>query len=155
MAQQTFRETYAAFNDPEDMDLYISQVYAPNAIRNELSGTGGRYYLADLDGQPVGFVKLREEPVRRLESNKQALEIQRLYVLKDYQGYQVGRALMDHVKGIAREEGFAAIWLQVWQKNQKAIRFYQTAGFVVYNTAPFQLGKDVQSDFLMKYDLYL
>ena len=57
------------------------------------------------------------------------------------------------VKHLAKSEGFKAIWLQVWQKNNKAIRFYQKVGFVVYETATFILGDDVQQDFLMRYDL--
>jgi len=58
------------------------------------------------------------------------------------------------IKELARKDGYQTIWLQVWQKNNKAIRFYQKAGFTVFETASFLLGSSSQQDFLMRYDLY-
>lgn len=155
MARQTFQETYGEFNDPLNMEIYLQEQFSESIIRKELEDPHARYFIASLDGKSVGFVKLRNDrKAKSLEKNR-TIEIQRIYVLKEYQGYQIGKALMDFVKKMAREERYQNIWLQVWQKNQRALRFYQTAGFVVFDTTTFQLGKDIQADFLMKYDLYL
>jgi ribosomal protein S18 acetylase RimI-like enzyme len=67
----------------------------------------------------------------------------------------VGKALMEKIKSLAKEESYPVIWLQVWQQNSKAIRFYQNAGFVVYETTGFRFGNEIHQDFLMRHDLYL
>jgi ribosomal protein S18 acetylase RimI-like enzyme len=61
---------------------------------------------------------------------------------------------MEKIKSLGKEENYPVIWLQVWQQNHKAIRFYQNAGFVVYETTGFRFGNDIQQDYLMRYDLY-
>ena len=43
-----------------------------------------------------------------------------------------------------------AIWLGVWEENNKAIAFYKRHGFEVFGSHPFKLGGDLQRDLLMK-----
>ncbi|MEN9961197.1 MAG: Protease synthase and sporulation negative regulatory protein 1, partial [Bacteroidota bacterium] len=38
----------------------------------------------------------------------------------------------------------------VWEKNSRAIRFYEKQGFVAFDQHIFQLGEDAQTDILMK-----
>lgn len=45
------------------------------------------------------------------------------------------------------------LWLGVWEHNQKAIAFYQKWGFVKTGVHNFQLGNDLQHDWLMEKDL--
>ena len=153
LARKTFIETYGEFNDPSNVELYVSESFSDHVISEELSTPHARFYIAYLDGIPVGFCKLRNDRQPKAIEGR-TLEVQRIYVLKEFQGYHVGKALMDKVKQLAREEKYPVIWLQVWQKNDKAIRFYQNAGFVVYETTGFQFGKETQQDYLMRYDLY-
>jgi ribosomal protein S18 acetylase RimI-like enzyme len=42
------------------------------------------------------------------------------------------------------------IWLDVWERNARAIAFYQKWGFAVVGTQTFQLGSDLQNDLLMQ-----
>jgi ribosomal protein S18 acetylase RimI-like enzyme len=41
------------------------------------------------------------------------------------------------------------MWLSVWQKNPRAIAFYQKWGFEIAGTATFTIGSDVQTDWIM------
>jgi ribosomal protein S18 acetylase RimI-like enzyme len=41
------------------------------------------------------------------------------------------------------------VWLDVWEKNLRAIAFYRRWGFVEVGTQAFVLGSDVQHDLLM------
>jgi ribosomal protein S18 acetylase RimI-like enzyme len=153
LGRRTFVETYGEFTDPGNVELYVNESFTDKVIAEELSTPHARFYIAYLEGMPVGFCKLRNNRQPKAIEGR-TLEVQRIYVLKEFQGYHVGKALMEKVKQIAREERYKVIWLQVWQKNEKAIRFYQNAGFVVYDTTGFQFGKEIQQDYLMRYDLY-
>jgi len=154
LASETFMETYGEMNTPENMGIYLETQFSVSKILAELSNHNARFYLVYVNEIPAAFTKLRQDRTPKNLENGLFLEIQRIYVLKEFQGLRIGKTLIEMVKQLAKAEGCKAIWLQVWQKNNKAIRFYQKAGFNVYETASFTLGNDVQQDFLMRYDLY-
>jgi ribosomal protein S18 acetylase RimI-like enzyme len=153
LASKTFMETYGEMNTPENMEKYLDTQFSVSKIVAELSNHNARFFLVYVEGIPAAFTKLRQDRKPKKLENENVIEIQRIYVLKEFQGFRIGKTLIEMVKKLAKAEGFKAIWLQVWQKNNKAIRFYQKVGFVVYETATFILGDDVQQDFLMRYDL--
>ena len=53
----------------------------------------------------------------------------------------------------AGRAGFKTIWLGVWEKNTKAMEFYKKVGFESFGVHNFQLGDDVQKDYLLKLSL--
>ena len=154
IARKTFMETYGEMNTPENMEVYLNSQFSDEKLLEELQHPRTRFFLAYLNGIPAAFTKVRDDrKAKKLEEIK-AIEIQRIYVLQEYQGFSLGKAMLDMIKDLARKDGYQTIWLQVWQKNNKAIRFYQKAGFTVFETASFLLGSSSQQDFLMRYDLY-
>jgi ribosomal protein S18 acetylase RimI-like enzyme len=64
-------------------------------------------------------------------------------------GRGVGAALMQAALREADARGCDAIWLDVWENNNRAIDFYRRWGFVEIGTQPFRLGNDTQRDLLM------
>ena len=82
--------------------------------------------------------------------NENSLEIERIYVSKEYLGKQVGQLLLGKAIAIANDNKLDFVWLGVWEKNQRAIRFYEKNGFVVFDEHLFILGNDKQTDLLMK-----
>jgi len=154
IARKTFMETYGEMNTPENMEAYLNSQFSDEKLLEELQHPRTRFFLAYHNGIPAAFTKVRDDrKAKKLEEIK-AIEIQRIYVLQEYQGFSLGKAMLDMIKELARKDGYQTIWLQVWQKNNKAIRFYQKAGFTVFETASFLLGSSSQQDFLMRYDLY-
>ena len=45
------------------------------------------------------------------------------------------------------------IWLSVWEKNQRAIDFYNRWGFEKFADHTFILGNEVQNDWLLKKEI--
>ena len=56
---------------------------------------------------------------------------------------------MNHVIDIAFKENFEVMWLGVFEKNYRALAFYQKFGFEKYGSHDFVLGNDVATDLLM------
>jgi len=54
---------------------------------------------------------------------------------------------------IARKKNFDFVWLGVWEKNMKAVKFYQRNGCVEFDKHIFKLGNDAQTDIMMKLTL--
>jgi diamine N-acetyltransferase len=106
--------------------------------------------VARVDGSLAGYAHLRAGDVPAPLAGTNAIEIQRIYVSQEHYGRKVGAALMGHLLDEARRAGHDVIWLGVWQENARAIRFYEQWGFEVCGTDTFQLGDNLQVDWLMR-----
>ena len=155
IARKTFVETYVELGLRDNMGRYIEDYFTIEKIEEELARDDIHFYIANMKSQPVGFTKLRNDRMPRGITNKKCLEIERIYVMKEYQGFRGGKELMNVIKKMARESSYQVIWLQIWQKNEKAIQFYRKSGFVVYETDTFNFYDEVHQDFLLRYDLYI
>ncbi|MNE41268.1 Protease synthase and sporulation negative regulatory protein PAI 1 [compost metagenome] len=81
------------------------------------------------------------------------MEIERIYVLRAFHGKKVGQILYEKALQIAEVLGLSFIWLGVWEKNLRAIQFYEKNGFVAFDKHIFKLGDDEQTDIMMKKEL--
>jgi ribosomal protein S18 acetylase RimI-like enzyme len=50
----------------------------------------------------------------------------------------------------AEKRGCDTLWLDVWERNPRAIAIYRNWGFIEVGTQTFQLGNDLQHDLLMQ-----
>jgi ribosomal protein S18 acetylase RimI-like enzyme len=150
----TFTETYAVFNTSENMKMYIEKYFERKILFQELESEDNFFFIANIDGVTVGYMKLRipQEHHHGLK-DKRSVELERIYVLKNHQRTGLGYRLMQHALHYALEHDYDILWLGVWQKNEKAIRFYQRCGFEIFGEHKFILGTEEQIDWLMKKEL--
>lgn len=69
-----------------------------------------------------------------------ALEVERIYIRRAYQGQGLGKYLIQKSIDIAKEKNKQNMWLGVWEKNESAIRFYKGLGFVLHGAHSFYMG---------------
>jgi len=153
LGRQTFQDTFAAANKPEDMAAYLAENFGPEKQLAELQDRGNTFLLAHIQNELVGYAKLRDNSALGLEEDKDPagrLEIERLYVREDWQGTGLGAALMRGILALAEQLHCRAVVLGVWEKNDKAKAFYQRFGFRPIGEHPFQLGQDVQTDIILR-----
>lgn len=152
-SRQRYFETFADRNTPENMTAYLDEAFAPEKIRAELSDTNAAFYFLDWDGKLAGYLKLNEAPAQTDLHDEQSLEIERIYVSKEFQGEGLGCYLMDQTISIAIQRKKKYVWLGVWEKNERALRFYRRNGFYQIGTHSFVMGDDEQTDYIMRKDL--
>lgn len=153
LGRQTFHQTFAADNRPEDMAAFEAEVFGPEQQMAELLDPNISFLVAAMQGEAVGYAKLYTDSDLGLEEGKSPegrLEIQRLYVREDWQGTGLGAALMRGSLALAEELRCTAVVLGVWEKNQHAIAFYQRFGFKKIGQHAFRLGQDVQTDLIFR-----
>jgi ribosomal protein S18 acetylase RimI-like enzyme len=105
--------------------------------------------IAEIARTPVGYTQLRRGAPPAIDSGQRPIEIVRIYADKAWLGQGVGAALMSACLTLARQKSCDTVWLDVWEKNPRAIAFYQKWGFAVVGSQPFQLGSDMQQDLIM------
>ena len=147
---QTFKETFEEVNTEEDMQKYLLENLSIEKLKSELENPNSEFYFAENNDEILGYLKLnfKDAQTEKLEENH--FEIERIYVLKAFLGQKIGQILFDKAIEIGREKNLEYVWLGVWEENHRAIRFYEKNGFEIFGKHDFVLGKDVQTDLLMK-----
>lgn len=149
LGASTFAETFESANTPEDFAAYIAAAFGEDLQRAELEDPDTTVFLAERDGATVGYVMLREGHVPSVVAADDALQIVRLYARQRVLGRGIGAALMQRALAEAAGRGKDAVWLGVWDRNERAIRFYESWGFHRVGSQPFLLGSDLQTDLVM------
>lgn len=150
LAEHCFRDTYAQFNTVQNMELHCRVSYGAALQRAEIERSGMVTWLAVAQGKLIGFCQLNVLRANPSVQAQRPIEIYRLYVRREWHGARVGRALVQRAIETARELGCDAVWLGVWERNPKAVAFYERMGFVDVGEQIFQLGDDAQRDHVMQ-----
>ncbi|MFD0939543.1 GNAT family N-acetyltransferase [Pedobacter boryungensis] len=153
IGKQTFFETYAESNTEENMNNYLENSFSTDKLTAELSDEHAEFYVAKIDTRIIGYLKLNSGPSQTKLKDNDAIEIERIYVLKEFHGKKVGQMLYDKAIEVARSKGINYIWLGVWEENPRAISFYKKNGFVEFAKHTFILGTEEQTDITMKLTL--
>ncbi len=153
LGKETFTESYGHENTAENMSKYIKQAFSKKAIISQLEDDINFFLIVKLGNKAVGYAKLRENNNPFHNKKVNAVELERIYVKKEFQGNGIGQALLDKCLAFARLRKHPVMWLGVWEKNLKALKFYQKLGFVVFGSHLFELGNEEQNDYLMKIDI--
>lgn len=149
LGAETFFDAFGPDNSPEDMQLYLEKSFGPDIQAAELADPSTVFLIADIAGEPAGYVRLREGPPSAPLAAERPIEIVRFYAQTRWIGRGVGAALMKASLHEARARGCDAIWLDVWSLNKRGIRFYSQWGFERFGRQSFRLGNDIQEDLLM------
>jgi ribosomal protein S18 acetylase RimI-like enzyme len=149
----TFAETYSSDNSKEDMQKYLEEEFSTEKLKKELTDKDAEFYFAELDDKVIGYLNANYGQSQTEMKGENALEIERIYVQKEFHGKKVGQILYDKAIELAKEKNVEYVWLGVWEQNPRAIRFYEKNGFVAFDKHIFQLGNDEQTDIMMKLKL--
>jgi ribosomal protein S18 acetylase RimI-like enzyme len=153
IGRQTFEETFAESNSAQNMAKYLEEAYSYEKLSAELNDPNSIFYFAMMGQDVIGYLKLNVGASQTEVKDNDALEIERIYVLKSFQGKRVGQFLFDKAIQIAKEQNAEFVWLGVWEENKRAIQFYTKNGFVEFDQHVFVLGDEAQTDIMMKLEL--
>lgn len=151
LAVRSFRDTFEEDNDPGDIDDYLSSSLTAESVGSELSDAHNIFLVASIDNNdpPAGYAKLCVGSQYPRVIDESAVEIERIYADKPVIGRGVGAALMRACLMEAEKLGCQTIWLGAWERNERAIRFYERRGFEIVASRHFTLGTDLQNDLVM------
>lgn len=150
---KTFVSAFEKQNNPSDFKTYINNAFSKVQLRKESSHPNVRFYFVYKENTLVGYFKLNTKDAQTEKLGSHSMEIERIYVLDEFQGQQIGKQMLLKIIEIAKQEQLTFLWLGVWEKNTSAIRFYERYGFNKFNEHAFYIGNDRQIDWLMRLDL--
>src|SRR5690606_388646 len=103
IGKQTFVETFSSENSEENMANYLKSGFSTEQLTAELTDPNAEFYFAELEEQPIGYLKVNIGASQTELQDNNALEIERIYVLKEFHGKKVGQILYEKALELAKE----------------------------------------------------
>jgi GNAT superfamily N-acetyltransferase len=99
-----------------------SPAVGPTADPQEFEPPAGAFLIVYADGEAVGCGGFK-----RLDSG--TAEIKRMFVSPSARGRGIGRRILEHLEGGARDAGYASIRLDTGDRLPAALDLYRAAGY--------------------------
>ena len=133
IARATWPVTYAGIIPDDIQRRLLDSWYSPESLRRTLATPGSSLFVAESNGDVVGFAQFVRRP-------PDAAELTRIYVLPDRQRDGIGMRLLDAGLTEFAGEGLKQLTVEVERDNRNGRRFYERAGFAETR----ELTRDVQ-----------
>ena len=104
IGRKTFSETFSSENEKENMENYLQESFSIERLASEITDNNSEFYFASFENKLAGYLKVNFGPAHTELKDRKALEIERIYVLSEFQGKQVGQLLYEKAIYIAKQK---------------------------------------------------
>lgn len=152
VSRATFSDAFQNQNNPVDFKAYLDKAFSKSQLKEELENPHMYFYFVYLEGNLAAYFKLNNGDAQTDIKREDSMELERIYVQTAFQGKHLGKQILDWIKSRVKTMEKSFLWLGVWEKNPRAISFYERHGFYKFGTHPYFIGNDKQTDWLMRFD---
>ena len=125
---------------PENvMAEYRNNSFSEEACRAELADEKNIFYGVFYNGEAAGYSKIILNEPHPAVHLQPVTKLERLYLLQDFYDKKLGHLLLQKAVELSKAHGEKGMWLDVWKKNERAIRFYEKQGFKTVGESEFVL----------------
>ena len=140
VGRASYEPYYRQVWKPGGLEWYMEKCFGTTALTGEFADPNIEYYLvSEPAGEPVGFLKLLVEQPLPDGTIRNALYLEKIYLLPAFFQKGAGQELLRWTLDKARRLGRDAVWLQVMKTGP--VQAYERAGFV--NTGPTRFEYDL------------
>jgi ribosomal protein S18 acetylase RimI-like enzyme len=148
LAESTFRAAFGPFNTRENVDAHCAKAFSEAIQSSEILNSGIDTCVCEDAAELIGYAQLRWGTAPPCVPARRPAEIHRIYVDQRWHGKGIAQTLMSEMLGAARRGGADQVWLGVWERNPRAIAFYEKLGFMHAGNHTFLFGHDPQNDWI-------
>ncbi len=112
-------------------EWYLNKCFTSEILLNEIMDKNALFYLLKVDNENIGFIKLNIDAAIENYTKKQAIELERIYLVKTAVNRGYGKFVMWFIIDLARKYGKEIIWLKAMDSSQAAIVYYQKMGLEI------------------------
>lgn len=150
IALETFIHSYQHLNKPQNFQFYIDRAFTIEKLKSELASNLSFFFFVSIESTVIGYLKLNIGEAQSERFDDSYLEIERIYLRKNFQGKGIGRKMITYAEFQAEQLNKSTIWLGVWDQNPNAIAFYSKLGFIQTGSHIFKFGDEDQIDIIMQ-----
>jgi len=149
VAAKLFFETYIGDMPAKTLESYVAEEFNHDQQLAELKDADVTTLLVEHSGELVGYSQIRRNPIPVKIALSVEIELWRIYLDKSCHGSGIGKLLLSKALEITRKMPSDHIWLGVWEKNHRALSFYEKHHFKVVGSQEFCIGTEVHNDIVM------
>lgn len=153
LGRRSFTETFGHLYRPEDLEAFLTETFGPGGLPDEVRDPAFRLRVAEAGGTLAGYAKIGPSSLPVPDDGRSKIELRQLYVLRDWQGSGMARALMEWALAAARAGEYDDMYLSVFSENIRAQRFYARYGFEEVGKVVFMVGDQADDDRLWRLKL--
>ena len=169
LASTCFTQTFGHLYAPDDLDRFIHEAYSPEVLRAELGDPKRPTWLLFLEeseagetalgsaeahttseGKLIGYVTVCPAHLPHPEVKEGDGEVQRLYLLREYQGGGRGSMMLRHAIDYLLADGPRPLWIGCFSENFGAQRLYGRHGFKPVGEYKFMVGDHADREFILR-----
>ena len=139
LGSKTFIESHGHSASTADIDKYVNEKFNINVAQEELADRRNIYHIIFHDQQPAGYSKIIFNESHSGIQHRDVTKLERLYLLKKFYDLKLGHQLLEFNISLSEQNNQEGMWLFVWKENERAVRFYEKAGFEVAGSYDFKL----------------
>lgn len=129
IAKKVYQDHYLYLWD-DNGDYYMNLNFTTAPFKRELADLNSAFYLLYHEEQLVGFLKLNLNSKLKNYSPFEALELERIYFIKEATLLGFGTIILNYVIELAKKRNKNIVWLKAMSRS-KSVDFYQKNQFTV------------------------
>lgn len=150
LGARTFSDTFAHLYPSEDLETFLAYAYGLERTRRDLADPAMATWLMELDGDAIGYATAGPCGLPHPDVQPGDGELNRIYVLKAFQGGGRGSLLLKTVFDWLEKDGPRPLWIGVWSENFGAQKLYQSKGFEKVGEYRFPVGETQDLEFILR-----
>ena len=126
----TYTESHGHFIDnKKDLLEYNNKAFSISKTRADLKNTNNLFYIIYESDLPVGYAKLVLDVKHESIISQKNCRLERIYILSDFIPLKIGQQFLTFLEEKSKELQLDTMWLSVYVKNERAIKFYEKNEF--------------------------
>lgn len=130
LGRLTWAESHGHYiDDKNDLEKYLDKNFSISKTKQDINNPKQLFYIIYVNSLPVGYAKLIVNTVQESIASQNNCRLERIFILNDFIPLKIGHQLLTFVEEKAKALQLDTIWLSVYIKNKRAIRFYERNEF--------------------------
>jgi ribosomal protein S18 acetylase RimI-like enzyme len=130
LGRVTWSESHGHYIDDKNNLLeYLNNNFSVSKTKQEINNPNNLFYIVYVDDLPVGYAKLILNAINENVTSQNNSRLERIFIQNEFIPLKIGQQLLTFVEEKAKELQLDTMWLTVYIKNKRAIRFYERNEF--------------------------
>ena len=95
ISKQIYFNAFSQGNSSENMPAYLESSFSTEKLLEELKESNSEFYFAEMSHKTIGYFKINFDAAQTDLYNRNAMELERIYVIKEFQGKNYGQKLLN------------------------------------------------------------
>lgn len=126
LGRLTWAESHGQYiDDKNNLSKYLDENFSVSKTNQGINNPKLLFYIVYSDDLPVGYAKLAVNAKQENIVSQNNVQLERMFILNDFIPLKIGQQLLTYVEEQAKALQLDTMWLSVYVKNNRAIRFYE------------------------------